>query len=436
MTLQELLRGIPDCPCGQPHACPIDAVEIGPRALTHLSALCAGRRVLLVADENTWAVCGAAAAALLGETVTPLLLQKRPGDPVLVPDEAALAAVVARLDELEAAGRPAELVLGVGSGVINDICKQSAYLRGLPYGIVATAPSMDGYASVGAALILGGGKVTLNARPPRFVLADTAVLQNAPLPMLQAGWGDIVGKYSCLNDWRLSACLTGEYFCPAVHDLVLDTARRVEALAGGVLRRDEQAVAALMEALVTVGVAMSYVGNSRPASGSEHHLSHFFEVTGLARGIPYYPHGIDVLYSAVVTARLRAGLLERLADPAFDLQPHPFDPARWQAELHRVYGSAAEGVITLQQRLGWHQREAAAPPLTAAQRAAACATLTDAPGEAQMRTKAACIGLDTAEFERFYGAAHIADAVRYAKDLKDRYTVLWLLERCCGQDCG
>ena len=131
--------------------------------------------------------------------------------------------------------------------------------------IAATAPSMDGYASVGAALILGGMKVTLNARPPMAIIADTRVLAGAPMEMIKSGWGDIVGKYSCLSDWKLSRLLRGEYFCQTVYDLVMETARRVEALASGVAAREEEAVAQLMEALVVVGIAMSYVGNLRGA---------------------------------------------------------------------------------------------------------------------------------------------------------------------------
>ena len=72
---------------------------------------------------------------------------------------------------------------------------------------------MDGYASVGAALILKRMKVTLNARPPKAIIGDTDILKDAPKEMLQAGYGDIIGKYSCLNDWKLSALINNEYFC-------------------------------------------------------------------------------------------------------------------------------------------------------------------------------------------------------------------------------
>ena len=260
----------------------------------------------------------------------------------------------------------------------------------------------------------------MDARPPIAIIGDTDILKNAPMDMLRSGWGDIIGKYSCLNDWKLSAKLNGEYFCQTVYDLMADTVKRVESLAEGILRRDETAVAALMEALVTAGIAMSFAGNSRPASGSEHHLSHFFEITGILHGEPYYPHGTDVLYSSVVTARLREILCGCV--PARQI----FDAGAWEKEIRRIYASSAEGVIRLQKKLGWHAKDGFLH--IAAEWPDLCAILKESPSEKEMLQMVRAIGLDMAEFNAFYGEAKITDAIGYAKDLKDRYSVLWLLE--------
>ena len=53
-------------------------------------------------------------------------------------------------------------------------------------------------------------KVTLNARVPYAILAEDDVVCTAPVDMLQSGYGDIVGKYSCLNDWKLAALINGD----------------------------------------------------------------------------------------------------------------------------------------------------------------------------------------------------------------------------------
>ncbi len=415
MDFTALLTPKNNCTCGKIHTCPIDFVHIGPDALNSLPSLCGQyNHILPVADENTFAVCGEKVLALLtGKTENVLIL---PSDgEVVIPNEAALSTVQAAITP------ETDLLLGIGSGVINDICKYVSFQNDLPYYIVATAPSMDGYASVGAALILEGMKVTLNARPPKGIIGDSRVLSTAPMEMLQAGYGDIIGKYSCLCDWKLSYLLYNEYFCQSVYDMTFDTAKRVETFAEGIIHREEEAISALMEALVSVGIAMSYVGTSRPASGSEHHLSHFFEITGILEEKPYFPHGIDVAFSSIVTARLREEILS--AHPV----KRPFNRAAWEAEIRRVYSTSADGVIALQDKMGWYIRDDSRA--VSEKEAAICTLLRESPSAAEFTAMLEKVGLYYRDFEAMYGKEKIEDAVRYAKDLKDRYSVLWLYDR-------
>lgn len=411
MDFKKLLQGRTDCACGKVHSCPIDHVHIGNGAVDVLSELTEGcSSVVLVADENTYEVQGSVVERLLAGRIESELIY--PGETVLVPDEAAIDALQ------ECVTDKTDLIIGVGSGVINDICKYVSFCRDLPYYIVATAPSMDGYASGGAALILGGMKISPNARPPKAIIADTRVLKDAPMEMLQAGYGDIMGKLSCLNDWKLATLINREYFCDYVYDLTYTTVMELMPLAKAILQRDEQAIGALMEALVTVGVAMSFVGNSRPASGSEHHLSHFFEITGIVHGRPYLPHGIDVAYSSIVTAMLRQKILSGTP------KRKPFDRAQWEQKIKEVYGSVAQGVIDLQDRLGSYRVYADNTVRADWQQIRDC--LADAPNAEQMERIIESIGLRWEDFEAFYGSQILEDAVRWGKDLKDRYTVLWL----------
>lgn len=407
MSIQDLIKGIPACDCGKSHSCPIDAVEIGEGALKKLPALCEQyENIVLVADDNTWNACGKQVADLLGSKVqTTLILH---ADGVVIPNEKTIGQV------MEAATGTTDLYVGVGSGVINDLCKYVSFGLNLPYYIVATAPSMDGYASVGCALILEGMKVTLNARPPKAIIAEQSVLQNAPMEMLQAGYGDIIGKFSCLNDWKLSALLNDEYFCQTVYDLTYNTAVKVKSLGAGVAKRDGEAVSALMDALVTVGIAMSYVGNSRPASGSEHHLSHFFEITGILDGKPYFSHGIDVAYSSVITAGVRKKLLES--------QPKKcaFDKADYEANIRRIYTTSADGILELQYRIGVDRRGTSAKNKWEEVKT----ILRESPTPEEFEEMLGVVGLKMEKFREMYGEKKVADAILYAKDLKDRYTVL------------
>ncbi len=412
MDIKKLLKGINDCSCGRSHSCPITYVDIADGALSRLPQMCKDyKNILIVCDKNTYAVCGKDVAEILGSSVDETLILKDQTD-VVIPDESQIEVIGGKVTD------STDLILGVGSGVINDLCKYVSFKNDLPYYIVATAPSMDGYASVGSALILGGMKVTLNARPPKAIVAEPAVLATAPTPMLQSGYGDIIGKYSCLNDWKLARIIKDEYFCDEVYELTMSCVKEVEPLAKAVLAREPKAVGALMEALVAVGIAMAYVGNSRPASGSEHHLSHFFEITGILDNKEYFLHGIDVMYSAAVTCKLREMLLQK------GIKTEKQDRGDWQENIRRIYSTSADECIALQNKVGHYVADDSA--VVASKLNEIKLVLQSCPGFDYIKNLLDEIELDFDTFVNMYGKEKIADAVLYGKDLKDRYTVLWL----------
>ena len=397
------------------HYCPIKYLVIEEGALNKIPELVGEySNILLVADVNTYRVCGEAVEKLIKDKIESTLVYE--GEGVLVPDEKAIDALQAKVTD------KTDLIVGVGSGVINDLCKQVSFANKLPYYIVATAPSMDGYASKGSALILGGMKVTLNADVPTAIIADVDVIKNAPFDMIQAGYGDIIGKFSCLNDWKLSHVVNGEYICDYVYNATLDTTKETLNLASKLTERDPEAVCALMKALVTVGILMAYVGNSRPASGSEHHLSHYFEIVGILNDEPYFPHGVDVCYSAIETCKLREQVL---AIKNVNELEYSFDKAAYEAEIKRIYTSIADEIFALQNKMGWYDVDRV--KTYKAKWDEVCAVLSECPTSAEMLEYVERVGLKYDEFVKLYGEKKIADGVRFAKDLKDRYTVLWTL---------
>ena len=169
----------------------------------------------------------------------------------------------------------------------------------IDYYVVGTAPSMDGYASNVSPLIIRHLKTTYTARPARVIIGDLQVLCEAPMHMLAAGVGDIIGKYVCLADWQLAHEINEEYLCPEVTALVRKSIEKVTENAEAAAKREKNAVAALMEGLVLSGIAMSYIGNSRPASGSEHHMSHYWEMMFLLRHQSDPLHGTKVGLSLI-----------------------------------------------------------------------------------------------------------------------------------------
>ncbi len=420
MDIQAILAGLHDCPCGKDHPCDIRYVELGKDVLLRLDEICRPfSRILLVSDGNTYPLCGDKTKKILGDKV---VSEMQFGKETVVPNEDAIARIEGQMVD------GTDFIIGIGSGVINDLCKHVSFAHGIRYAIIATAPSMDGYASVGAALILEEMKVTLNARVPYAILAEDDVVCTAPVDMLQSGYGDIVGKYSCLNDWKLAHLLRNEYFCDFVYNYVINTVKNTEATAKAVLVREPAAIRNLMEGLVSVGIMMSYVGNSRPASGSEHHLSHFFEITGLLNHMPYYLHGIDVLYSAAVTAQLREKL-QTVKKPLVSAIPNE---ATRQEQIKRIYSSASDGILALQKKVGFYD-ELNIQALDE-RWDEICEVLSRAPTYKAMLGYLDAIGLNIHEFDAFYGKETIRDALLYAKDLKDRYTVLWL-GFALGIDC-
>ena len=414
MDINSLLKGVDNCPCGQTHTCQIQAVHIEKNALSHLAELCQGyQNIVLVADNNTYPLCGKQAAQILGDSLSGEVIFQRTG--LLVPNEEAVA-------EIEAAvTQETDLLIGIGSGVINDLCKYVSFHHKLPYYIIATAPSMDGYASTGAAMIMENMKITYTAHVPTAILADVDILKDAPIDMIQSGFGDIIGKYSALNDWLLSELVNGEHLCRYVYDLVYDTVLKTQDLAAGIRNREPEAVGALMEALVIVGIAMSFVGNSRPASGSEHHLSHYFELTGILNHEDYFLHGIDVVYSAVQTQLLREQILQL---EQFPEQTYIHDPENWKKQIRDIYSAGAEGIIALQNKTGYYEKDY--PTIYKEKWQKIRGILSLVPSSEKLLDILQTIGLSYADFQKAYGEEKIQKGIWFAKDLKDRYTVLWL----------
>ncbi len=411
MDINVILKGV-ECECGKFHSCPIDKVYIKTDAINELGDLCADySSVLIVADENTYRVAGDKTASVLGAKIKDKVIFL--GDKILIPDEVAIDAVTEKLNGVD-------LIVGIGSGVIQDLCKYVSHFNKIPYMVVATAPSMDGYASSGAAMITGGMKVTYPAGLPKAIVSEPEILKDAPFDMIQAGYGDIIGKYSALNDWKLSKVVNGEYFCDYIYDTTYQMIKKVESLADGLVARDSDSVKALMEALVIVGIMMSFAGSSRPASGSEHHFSHYFEIVGILNGEDYLPHGIDVGYATVLTAKIRQDLLNIRW-----VKREPISQELINNEIKRVYKSSADSCIALQEKVGNYKKDRVSIYLEKENEIRAI--LSEMPSEKEIIKTLEKVGFNYGEFLSFYGEDKIQDAVRYAKELKDRYSVLWML---------
>lgn len=289
------------CACGKSHKVDIQAIRVGSGVIQELPGILrdlGASHIFLVADNYTYEAAGRQVEQLLDQAGLAYHKRVFQTETPLVPNEYALGSVLAAMTSQD------DMLLAVGSGTLNDVTKYVSARTGMPYVIAATAPSMDGYASTVAPTILDGFKTTLPAVYPAAIVADVDILKDAPMPMLTAGFGDIIGKFTSLADWRLSHQLNGEYYCPEVAGVIEAAVETCAANAQALAQREPQAIQAVTEALILSGLAMGMVGVSRPASGAEHQMAHYWEMDALRRGEVHSLHGNAVGVGTVLAASL------------------------------------------------------------------------------------------------------------------------------------
>lgn len=345
MSMEKMLKmNGAACACGRQHSFQ-SRVIAGSGVLTELPGAVrqlGGTKAFVLSDRNTQEAAGAQACQLLTEAGIPYGAFCFP-ETSLEPNEESVGAAVMHME----AG--CDIIIGVGSGVINDIGKILSCLSRRPYIIVATAPSMDGYASATSSMNRAGLKISLPSRCADVIIGDSRILCQAPLKMLRAGLGDMVAKYISICEWRIAHLLLGEYYCPEVAQLVREAVDQCVSQAEGLLRREEQAALAVFEGLVIGGVAMNYAGLSRPASGMEHYISHVIDMRAVEFGTGEDLHGLQ----CAVGTRIAAELYERLKSVTPDrekalVHAAAFDYDVWSQKLRAFLGKGAESMIALE----------------------------------------------------------------------------------------
>lgn len=335
------------CFCGKIHITSIDEVVIGKGAIMRLPEFVkrfSAKKPFLLADVNTFAAAGDKVCAVLDRNAIPYstyIFQQEH----LEPDEFAVGSAIMHFDTT------CDLIIGIGSGVINDIGKILSHVTGKKYIIVATAPSMDGYASATSSMSMDGLKVSLPSRCADVIIGDTEILKNAPLHMLKSGLGDILAKYVSIAEWRIAHIITGEYYCEQVAQLIRDVLKRCTENAEGLLKREAAAVEAVFEGLVISGIAMAYAGVSRPASGVEHYFSHVWDMRGLEFGTQVDLHGIQCAMATLQAVKLYEEV-KRITPDAAAAREYvaQFSYEEWKTTLRKFLGNSAETMIRQEQR--------------------------------------------------------------------------------------
>lgn len=341
------------CDCGKEHYASLKFVSVRKDALEDLPRFAKElgfQSLYLISDKITYDIAGKRCMEILAAAgvKTSIVTLVHTGF-----DEATVGELLINMPD------DCDLVVAVGTGAINDMTRYFSFRMHRPFFTVATAAPMDGFASSLAVLNINNLKTSIEAQTPTAIIGDTEILKNAPYRMIAAGLGDLLGKSTCLCDWKLAKVINGEHYCHRIVELVESCVSDVLKNADKAKDRDPQVLGNIMEGLVLTGVAMSLYGNSRPASGCEHHMSHYWEMMFEQAGKRPVPHGTQVGVGTVLVLKL----VEQLRANGVDFDSaraaaRAYDPAAWEAEIRTAYGPAADGVIAMEAKAQKNETQA------------------------------------------------------------------------------
>lgn len=342
-----IARGTFTCRCGKVHSPKIKKAVIESGAIAKVTDAIrelGGKKVFVIDDPNTHKAAGEAVLAQLDRSNIPYTLftfrDSRPE-----PDEKAVGSVILHYDS------SCDIIVGVGSGVVNDIGKIVADVAHAPYIIVGTAPSMDGYASGTSSVIRDNLKVSVNSHCPDIVIGDLDILAKAPMRMIQSGLGDMIAKYISIAEWRISKIINDEYYCDDTAALIVEGLDRCVKNAKGIASRDKEAVRAVMEGMVLSGVAANYAGVSRPVSGMEHYFSHVWDMRMVEFGTPADFHGIQCGVGTIDCVKVYDEIKKLTPDrEKAEQYVKNFDYDKWCEYLRKWLGAGADQMIKNEQK--------------------------------------------------------------------------------------
>jgi glycerol-1-phosphate dehydrogenase [NAD(P)+] len=321
----------------------INPIYVGPDAVGHLLSYCEANklnRFTLIADDNTFRALGQRVESALtgkGYSVTTIVLTGKE----IVADEHYLVQVLVR-----ASVEPSTFI-AVGSGTLTDITRFTSHRMGHQFISMPTAPSVDGFASIGAPLVIGGVKETILCQAPTALFGDLDTLSSAPPRLIAAGYGDMIGKITSLADWKLGSLLWNEPFDSSIYQRSTAAIKICLDNAAEIGRHTSEGVRHLMDALIESGLCMVDFGNSRPASGAEHHASHYWEMKLLRENRPALLHGAKVGFATIHVVDQYAKIRQMSRQDMLNCLEAAILPGREQeeAEITRGYGPLADEVI-------------------------------------------------------------------------------------------
>ena len=287
------------------------ACEIGPGATEATAKMFRelfpdAKRALVIDDPRTRAVAGERVISLLKASGLEV------SEHVINPDGSDFHATYEKVEEVReaVAASGGAVPVAVGSGVINDLTKRASGELGFRYMVVGTAASMDGYTAANAAITKDGIKQTLDCKAPLGCIVDSAVAAAAPREMTASGYADLIAKIPAGADWIIADLIGSEAIHPLAWKLVQGPLRDTLSNPIGCASGDEREVRKLCEGLVMSAFAMQAMDSSRPASGTEHQISHYWDMEDLSVDGRPVSHGFKVGIGTLASTAALEFLLE------------------------------------------------------------------------------------------------------------------------------
>lgn len=242
-------------------------VVLGSDAVDRVGEVVADR----VDPEQTTVVCDPITREIAGERVADVL-DKTGVEAGIVEVDEATETSVATVEEA-----PGDVLLGVGGGTVIDVTKLASHRTDRPFVSVPTSAAHDGICSPRASIKSDQGSSSKAAHPPIAVVADTAIVVEAPYRMVAAGCADAISNLTAILDWELAHRVRDEPISTSATTLCRLAAETVLDAGDAIGPGKEEGVRTALKALIVSGVGMAIAGSSRPASGAEHLWSHVLD---------------------------------------------------------------------------------------------------------------------------------------------------------------
>jgi glycerol-1-phosphate dehydrogenase [NAD(P)+] len=200
-----------------------------------------------------------------------------------------------------------DALIGIGGGKALDYSKYSAHVLSLPFISIPTSTSNDGFCSSNASLMVEGKRQSVKATIPYGVVVDLDAVQSGPEIYVFSGVGDLISKITALWDWK-QAFLKGFDFYNDFAGLIGTNSVQLFYNYQFTDIKSKEFLYNLANSLLMSGIAMEISGTSRPASGSEHLISHALDKVSDTPNM----HGIQVGVATYLCAILQNNQVEQV----------------------------------------------------------------------------------------------------------------------------